>query len=64
MHGWFAEVAPRPAGWAPCAMHRCVARAASSLRDGVRAADLPLPVAAVAASVCSFVIVMSGGGAP
>jgi hypothetical protein len=36
-----------------------VARQARTLRDAVRAADLPLPVAAAAASLCSLVIVVT-----
>jgi len=42
-----------------CAVGRYVARQARTLRDAVRAADLPLPVAAAAASLCSLVIVVT-----
>jgi hypothetical protein len=64
MNGRCVRVRPRPAAPAICAVRRYVAREVTSLRDAVRAADLPLPIAVVLASVCSLVVVISGGGAP
>ena len=56
----FVEMTPRPIlSGVACAVRRCVARQARTLRDAVRAADLPLPVAVVAASACSLVIVVA-----
>ena len=59
----FIEMHPRPAAPATCAVRRYVASEVTLLRDAVRAADLPLPIAAVVASFCSLVIVIAGGGA-
>ena len=64
MRSVLLEIGPRatlPAG--ACAARRCVAREASTFRDAVRAADLPLPVAAVVASVCSLVMALTGPSA-
>jgi hypothetical protein len=64
MHRVFVEMMPRPIlSAAACAVRKFVAGEARTLRDAVRAADLPLPITAVAASVCSLVIVVAGPSA-
>jgi hypothetical protein len=61
----FAEVMPRRIVSAIAdAVRRGIVHEASSLRDAVRAADLPLPIAAVAASICTLVIAVTSRGAP
>ena len=65
MRGVIAEVMPcRIVSAIADAVRRGIVHEAASLRDAVRASDLPLPIAAVAASICTLVIAVTSRGAP